>query len=67
LVRKVKFRILTTYHSKTYNIGSRSTSLAWCRPFETERRVTGWEKDSGVVEEIGRVGDSSSSVIVNEA
>ena len=35
-------------------------------PSEIERRVTGWERDSGAVEEIGGVGNSSSSTRINE-
>ncbi len=30
-------------------------------PSKIESRVTGWERDDGAVEEIGRIGDSSSS------
>ena len=30
-------------------------------PSNTERRATGWERDDGAVEKIGRIGDSSSS------
>jgi len=33
---------------------------------KTERRVTGWERDGGLFEEIRRVGHSSSSIRINE-
>ena len=35
-------------------------------PSKIERRVTGWERDSGAVEDIGGVGNSSSSIRINE-
>jgi hypothetical protein len=35
-------------------------------PSKTKRRVTGWERDGGAVEEISRIGDSSSSIGINE-
>jgi len=32
-----------------------------------DRRDTGWERDGGVVEEIGRVGDSNSNIGISDS
>jgi hypothetical protein len=32
-------------------------------PSNTEKRATGWERDGGAVEEIGKRSDSSSSTV----
>ena len=66
LVRKVKFRVLTSHANKMYNVGSRSASV-----FDVVllRQKGALQVGRGMVEvvgEPGRLGDSSLSIRINE-
>jgi hypothetical protein len=66
LVRKVKFRVLTSYKNKMYNSNSHPASVFSCCASKTERMIIGWERNSGAIEDLGGVADSSSSIRINE-
>jgi len=66
LVRKVKFRVLTSHANKMYNVGSRSASV-----FDVVllRQKGALQVGRGMVEvvgEPGRLGDSSFSIRIDE-
>jgi hypothetical protein len=63
LVRKVKFRVLTSYENRMYNLFSRSAS-AFSVVFLRERRVVDLGK--GRLKGWGAVSDSSLRIRINE-
>ena len=50
---KVKFSLLTAYCGKRYNLELSLCDLSYYYASDTNGRVIGWERDGGVVEELG--------------